>query len=467
MKKIKQLSICLLLISSALKSKSQVFNNDGAAINISNGTFVQVNGGFRNEAGSNLINNGTVTVSGNLSNNQAMPLPYNGLLRLNGSSSQIVSGSAPYLAQNVDINNNAGVVLNNRLGVNGSLSFTNGLVTATSTAAPLWFTSSGVYSGATDASHVNGYVVKEGTGNFSFPVGDNARLQVVATNLSANNSGMRVRYYPGDAGTGSFTSGGTDPQPLASYNTQEYWDISPLSSATGTVTVYWDGYNDSYSNPPTQRRVAHKSGSNWLNEGTAGTGTTAAGSVTSNSLSSWSPFTIGTVLAILPLKWIELNGKLNQSNNATITWKVEERNVILYEIEKSMDGIHFTNIGNTKSKGDGGNSYAFTDPSAYQQTTYYKIKQTDIDGSYTYSSILKISGTQQNNSIDIYPMPFTDAFTVRSYKTQKAVIADAAGNLLQVIQLREGNNTVNTSRLSTGIYFLRIIDGQTYKLLKK
>ncbi len=130
-------------------------------------------------------------------------------------------------------------------------------------------------------------------GAFIYPVGDGVRYQPVSVDLTDNSAGLSVRYVPADAGTASFTTTGASTIALDAYNNEEYWDINPIGTATGTVTITWDDYR----NPPITTsdtvqvfRVAHKTAEGWANEGTIASGTTSAGSVVSAVLSSWSPF---------------------------------------------------------------------------------------------------------------------------------------------------------------------------------
>ncbi|HAK78025.1 MAG TPA: hypothetical protein DCM71_14220, partial [Runella sp.] len=296
MKKLITLSIALLL---SYVVQAQFYNN-GGTLSISTGGILHVNNAFTNKSGGNLVNNGTLNVKGNLTNEQTMSNPHNGTLHLSGSSPQTIGGTAALLVKNLTFNNAAGISLLKSLKADGEVQFQSGIVAASSSAEPLAFTSNGLVS-ATNApsntSHVNGYVLREGTGAFDFPVGDGTRYQKVGTNLTANGSGLLAKYNASDAGTGTFATTGASATALTSYNTQEHWDISPLSTATGAVTIHWDDYKTPTLTDVSLVKVAHKSGANWLNQGGTGTGTTSTGSVTSSSVSTWSPFTLGLTAA--------------------------------------------------------------------------------------------------------------------------------------------------------------------------
>lgn len=469
MKKALLVAIALVAVIYT-KAQNELYNN-GAGLYIASGGTLTVNGSFINTgSGSGLQNNGTLWVTGNITNDQTMS-NYTGKLVLNGSAAQTLSGAADMLTRDLEINNAAGITLNRRLKVNGAVAFINGIIEAATTIAPLWFTSTATHTGATNASHVNGYVVKEGTGSFSYPVGDGSRYQQVRVTATANATGIQVKYNSTDAGAAPFGTTGASATPLLYYNTKEYWDIRPLSSATGTVTIYWDDYNNIGIANTAHLSVAHKSGALWLNEGAAGlSGTTTAGSVTSASLSAWSPFALGSInsLSTLPVHWLSISGSLTAHKQALITWQVSEFNVAAYQVEKSTDARQFVTTGRLSSKGDGNNSYSFTGADPLTVNTYYRIKQTDIDGRYAYSPVVRLQAPgEANDAIAVYPLPFTTGFTVTSNKIQKASLINVRGQVLQQIHLSAGTNYIHATELGRGIYYLTTENGSTHKLIKQ
>lgn len=468
MKRTLLITITLLTVTCT-NAQNELYNN-GAGLYLSAGAAVQVNGSFTNTGTANFQNYGTLALTGNTTNNQTLSA-YTGKLIFNGNTPQTLSGTKDMLTKDLEINNAAGAILNAKLQVDGTATFINGIITATVTAAPLWFTATAIHTGVTDAAHVNGYVVKEGTGNFTYPVGDGARYQRVEVNATVNGSGIQVKYDPADAGAAPFGTIGAWPTPLLYYNTKEYWDISPLSTATGNVTVYWDDYNNVGITSTAHLVVAHKRSGYWLNEGaTSISGTITSGSVTSASVNTWSPFTLGSIssLSTLPVTWLKVSGSLNANKQAVISWLVSEWNMAVYQVEKSNDAYHFEPIGQINGRGDGSNHYSYTAVGQLTASNYYRIKQTDANGYYTYSPIIRIQmATVINNEINVYPVPFSTGFTVTSNKAQKASLVNARGQVLQQVQLSAGATYIPVPELFSGVYYLITENGQLQKLVKK
>lgn len=143
---------------------------------------------------------------------------------------------------------------------------------------------------------------------------------------------MTARFYGTDAGSASFGTTGSAVTPLLFYNKKEYWYVVPAGTATGTITIYFDGYNNAGISNTADLRVAHKSGGQWLNEGGAATGTTASGSVISYSISTFSPFTPGSVSAgsPLPVKLVAFSGRAAAGRNR-LSWQTATEGFIILQ----------------------------------------------------------------------------------------------------------------------------------------
>ncbi|MBO9660769.1 MAG: T9SS type A sorting domain-containing protein, partial [Chitinophagaceae bacterium] len=272
----------------------------------------------------------------------------------------------------------------------------------------------------------------------------------------------------GNAGAGTFTAGGTDPTPLVSYNPQEYWNIVPAGTATGSVTLYWDGYNDSYNNPISQRRVAHKVGVNWLNEGGTATGTTTSGSVTSNSISSWTTFSLGSISVALPLRWLSVSGIVNNQGNAVISWKVVEEGVKTYEIQKQVAGT-FVTIATINSQGNGENAYLFTESIALKESSLYRIRQVDGNGRATFSAVMQLHAPGVKRLLTVFPNPVKAMATVSvspDLLDKRAWLIDGNGKVLDDLIIKQTSFSIDLSRYQTGTYYLKTADGAVVRMTR-
>jgi hypothetical protein len=185
-------------------------------------------------------------------------------------------------------------------------------------------------------------------------------------------------------------------------------------------------------------------------------------------VTGFSGFFVKTLTGTLPVKWISVNANLNNSKQAVINWKVQEANVADYAIQKSVDGINFLTIGTVNSKGDGENSYVFTDASALTGKAQYRIQQMENDGKKAYSRIMLLNVTA-NTSVTLYPNPTADIITISSNGliNTTATLVDVNGRVLQTIRINQNNMVVDMSNYAKGIYMLQIQNGETIKLVKQ
>ena len=171
----------------------------------------------------------------------------------------------------------------------------------------------------------------------------------------------------------------------------------------------------------------------------------------------------------IPVTWLYLQGQL-QNNKALIKWATaSEINTLTFEVEHSNNGISYSTIASVPAAGNSNSvqHYQFIHPSPIAGKNYYRVKQIDIDGRYSYSSIISVNKTNQRIRFQIVPNPVTDNFTILTDydKAIKYQIFTTTGQ-----QKKSGiampNNRMDISALATGIYLLKC-EGQVLKFIKK
>lgn len=161
--------------------------------------------------------------------------------------------------------------------------------------------------------------------------------------------------------------------------------------------------------------VARWDGSEWKDHGNGGTsGNTTSGTVvTSSAVTSFSPFTLASYSSANPLPVEILSFTATpENNNVLLKWQTaNEINNDYFTIERSYDGIDFNKIGIVDGAGNSFSvlSYELTDNNLSTlnfSTWYYRLKQTDFDGSYTYSNIVAVSFTNEpSTKFKLFPNP--------------------------------------------------------------
>lgn len=156
-----------------------------------------------------------------------------------------------------------------------------------------------------------------------------------------------------------------------------------------------------------------------------------------------------------------------QQQNVMLRWETaSEKNHDFFTVEHSSDGAYFLPITTVKGDGidrDETKNYSFMHRAADAGTHYYRLRQTDADGSEDYSFVVKAE-VLGKNTLSIAPNPTFDLMTVRvSELPQSAAVLTFihahTGQQIYQADLSTGSNTldVDTSNFAPGIYFAQIL----------
>ena len=177
----------------------------------------------------------------------------------------------------------------------------------------------------------------------------------------------------------------------------------------------------------------------------------------------------GVGSSVLPVEIITFNA-VGHNSKVVLNWTTaSESNNSHFEIEKSIDGNQYQTIGRIDGRGTTvqKNHYSFTDVNPFSETSYYRLKQVDVDGRAKYSAVLTFKLNKNlKRSINISPNPVTDKINIRvsSDAATKGVIR-IINDFGQTIYLHEerlvkGENLfmINTlQNLSNGVYSAKVI----------
>lgn len=173
--------------------------------------------------------------------------------------------------------------------------------------------------------------------------------------------------------------------------------------------------------------------------------------------------------ATFPVEWVDFSVR-QAGEEVRLSWiTTHERNCDSYQIERSLDGKSFQVLGSLPATGENSNQpnvYRYTDSLAPQGDLYYRIRQWDLDGSYSYSDVrLLTTGDLPTLSVQAYPNPSQGKIEVRTnlpgeYQLQ---INNVQGSSLwqQAVELSLQPRPLDLSFLSPGIYLIQIEDTES------
>lgn len=179
-----------------------------------------------------------------------------------------------------------------------------------------------------------------------------------------------------------------------------------------------------------------------------------------------------TGLEILPVTLSEFKADLlNQSTRLSWTTSAENNNKG-FNVERSSNGISFTNIGFVASQAVDGNSklplhYLFEDRTMAAGRNYYRLQQVDKDGQTSYSDVKMVNkGDKSSFAAHLRSNPIVNDLSLSIYmqetsKVQIALINNSGAVVLSSDKLLEkGENIVNmpASKLPKGVYYVTVRD---------
>jgi hypothetical protein len=177
---------------------------------------------------------------------------------------------------------------------------------------------------------------------------------------------------------------------------------------------------------------------------------------------------------ILPITLLNFTAEKN-GKSVLLKWTTaSETNNDYFELEKSTDAINFRVVA--KIKGAGYSSqlvdYSHEDSNPFTGISYYRLKQVDYDGTFSYSEIKAInfddSGREQ---VQFFPNPTKGVVNITNLNANRDYVInvyDAVGKLMFSKNTRNNNIfTFSAQELASGLYTLQILSENQTVLVEK
>jgi len=333
-------------------------------------------------------------------------------------------------------------------------------------------------SGANNSSYVDGFMVKYGTNAFTFPVGTGGLYRPIAMSAPGNaTDNFTAKYFYANPYL-AYPTATWDPN-LDHLSGCEYWILNRTGGTSNiNVTLSWNTNSCGVTDLPTLLVARWDAGLNaWKNHGNGGTtGNTTTGTIiTVAPVTNFSPFTLASTSSLtnpLPIELLSFTA-IAVNNTTDLSWATAtETNNKYFTIEKSNDGTNFEAFKQVNSEALNGNStthlnYKACDISPYSGINYYRLKQTDYNGYYTYSNIAQVS-FDKHSFVSIFPNPASNIVYINvstDYDNANLKFTDALGREILSQKISSSSaNSINTSGLTAGMYYLIIDNGsKTHK----
>ncbi len=168
----------------------------------------------------------------------------------------------------------------------------------------------------------------------------------------------------------------------------------------------------------------------------------------------------GETTIAAPVELISFDAFAKQ-DQIELEWQTaSETNNSHFVLEHSLDGLTFTALENIAGAGNSVSlqNYRYTDPTPMQGLNYYRLKQVDLDGEFSYSEI-KTVFLQVSETVFLFPNPAKEELHVRSEGMLKELkITDLLGKTMyEQKNLETVQATLDLRTFPKGLYYLNVI----------
>lgn len=193
-------------------------------------------------------------------------------------------------------------------------------------------------------------------------------------------------------------------------------------------------------------------------------------------------FTVGSTnltTTPLPVELVSFEGAY-ENPVVTLSWETaSELNNDFFTLERSATGDHFEEMAKISGAGTTSqpHSYSYVDPAPFSKQTYYRLKQTDYDGTAEYSHIIRVETSQDKESkMSVYPNPSDGSEITIALKNHSPFqlngleIVSQQNVMLESFVPETGSATEHKFRfarqLARGLYIVRIRYNNTLESVK-
>ncbi len=152
-----------------------------------------------------------------------------------------------------------------------------------------------------------------------------------------------------------------------------------------------------------------------------------------------------------------------------LKWVIaSETNNDYFTVEKSKDGENFVAVVTVDGAGNSSQiiNYSTVDNSPWMGKSYYRLKQTDFNGEFTYSQIVSVSIAEKDKEFILYPNPVSKTsltIEIKGYNKEDIIldIRNSLGVLVYNQEINASENSILELPIkeivkTSGVYFVTI-----------
>jgi hypothetical protein len=176
--------------------------------------------------------------------------------------------------------------------------------------------------------------------------------------------------------------------------------------------------------------------------------------------------------ALLPVDLLSFNAKCD-NNKVVLDWvTISEINNDYFTIERTSGGIHFEEIATVNGNGNSSTlmNYEWIDQNPINGTAYYRLKQTDFNGSFEYHDLVPVTCESAHN-MTVSPNPIKNSFTVQVSESLTPPLSieviDFLGRTIYLKNIKTSIAEITLDEeLPTGTYFVKVFNENAHVIEK-
>ena len=167
---------------------------------------------------------------------------------------------------------------------------------------------------------------------------------------------------------------------------------------------------------------------------------------------------------LFPVELVDFTASVVDQREVRLDWQTaSEENNAYFTIEKSRDNDTWTKVSEVPGARDSQELIEYTslDKFPFAGTSYYRLKQTDLDGKFVYSQVRTVTlNANMRAELTIYPNPNNGSFVAElDHPVEEALleILDLTGRRIVQIPVSHSRIEIDQSSLPEGVYFIRVL----------
>lgn len=422
-------------------SNNQHFTKNGSNSLIFANNTVTVNN-FALSAGTLDCENSTINIYGDFTSNGTFNPNTSNVIMLGAGVQTIPAVSF----NNLNINNPSGTILGGNILVDGTLTLTDGILNTGSYLIDLGSNGTLVETPINPTSYVLGTI--KATRPLMQNIQNNfGGIGVEITEANENNNLTEVIRVTGVACTAIDGNEGIT----------RYFTINPTIDTDLNATLIFHYFDNEIVGHTETNLLIYKSTDNRVtwSEIIPNSRDVINNTLTINNITDFSDWTASDgESSPLPIELISFSAIVSELG-IEIHWSTAtEINNDFFTLERSYDGITWTPILQMPGQGNSSyiSEYKYIDEDFDSNTLYYKLKQTDYDGTSSFSKI-----------ITVYPHQFQNNITI-TYNKRQQIIEITCNNIKSIellnikgqVVFKTEQSIISTNNISSGVYYVYI-----------